>query len=454
MSVFRHSLPEILSPLSVYLVSSFLQIVVMSQTSPTLIMISSPVSPRPLQDLRQRLDPSKDYVGGGEMKPSGHKPSGNNRSDCQWHPTVTLPFLRSTHPLDVSCLPEVLQQVHDFCLQDVDEVVAPLLPLVFIQVKHLRTLISYSSMISDMVITYYLERLSRQYNLHYLSTSFLSILRSQGWNRLKRYFSNHHNKPRGYSRPRISGELAIILPCFVDGCHWVTVVRREVNGQVLFLYADDLNQYTTEQNIKLLLSQHTSPEFYPTTTKWVNCTNYTYRPHSNECGPRSLLAATILALHLNPTSTILLPAMHPNSAQILRSWLSCQILNQEIDTQAINALLEPSQPPIIQRRAISKPADLIQWTTPRHGPPPMVSTTHKPSASSLVMESKKLKSMTKTTKALNPLASPFQPNFQPAILPQRESVVNRVTSIPSMTKLNNKLKAKLKNCTSTLGPAK
>jgi len=190
MSVFRHSLPEILSPLSVYLVSSFLQIVVMSQTSPTLIMISSPVSPRPLQDLRQRLDPSKDYVGGGEMKPSGHKPSGNNRSDCQWHPTVTLPFLRSTHPLDVSCLPEVLQQVHDFCLQDVDEVVAPLLPLVFIQVKHLRTLISYSSMISDMVITYYLERLSRQYNLHYLSTSFLSILRSQGWNRLKRYDMN------------------------------------------------------------------------------------------------------------------------------------------------------------------------------------------------------------------------------------------------------------------------
>jgi hypothetical protein len=90
-----------------------------------------------------------------------------------------------------------LQQVQDFCLQDVDEVVAPLLPLVFIQVKHLRTLISYSSMSSDMVITYYLEKLSRQCNLHYLSTSFLSILRLQGWNRLKRYFSNHHNKLRG-----------------------------------------------------------------------------------------------------------------------------------------------------------------------------------------------------------------------------------------------------------------
>jgi len=197
MSVFWHSLPGILSPLSIYLVSSFLQIVMMSQTSPTLIMITSPVSPRPLQDLCQQLDPSKDNVGGGEMKPSGFKPSSNNRSDCQWRPTVTLSVLISTHPLDVSCLPEVLQQVQDFCLQDVDEVVAPLLPLVFIQVKHLRTLISYSSMSSDMVITYYLEKLSRQCNLHYLSTSFLSILRLQGWNRLKRYFSNHHNKLRG-----------------------------------------------------------------------------------------------------------------------------------------------------------------------------------------------------------------------------------------------------------------
>jgi hypothetical protein len=146
--------------------------------------------------------------------------------------------------------------------------------------------------------------------------------------------------------------------------------------------------------------------------------------------------------------------MHPNLAQILRSWLSCQILNQEIDTQAINALLDASQPPVLQRTAISKPADLIQWTTPRHRLPPMVSTTHKPSARSFVMESKKLKNIPNTTKSLNPLASPFQPNFQPAILPHRESVVHRVASIPSATKLNNKIKAKLNNHTSTIGPAK
>jgi hypothetical protein len=352
--------------------------------------------------------------GGGASKPFSNLIS-RNSSDSQWHPPATLPYSRSTHPLDESCTHEVLHQVHAFCLKDIDEVVAPLLPLIFIQVKHLRTIISYSSMISNMVITYYLEKFTRQYNLHYLSTSFFGILRSQGCDRLKRYFSNHRSRPRTNSRPRISGESAIILPCFIDRCHWVTVVWREVNSQVLFLYADDLNQPVTEQNIKQLLSHNTSSDFYPSTTKWVNCINYTYRPYSNQCGPRSLLAATILALHPDSSSTILLPAMHPNVVQILRSWLCCQILNQEIDTQAIKALLQISLPSTDQRTATSIPADLIQWTIPQTRSSQGSSAEQKPLSGQLVMKFKELHNVkTAAPKPLNPLAPPFKPKSQPA----------------------------------------
>jgi len=183
------------------------------------------------------------------------------------------------------------------------------LPLTFIQVKHLRTIISYSSMISDMVITFYLEQLTRLCNITYLSTSFLSILRTQGWQRLKCYFAGHRNRSRTNFKPRVSGESAVILPCFVDECHWVIIVRREINGRVIFLYADDLNQASTERELKNLISAKTSSTFYPPSTEWIKCINYTYQPHSNECGPRSLLAATILALHPNPSATILLTAM-------------------------------------------------------------------------------------------------------------------------------------------------
>jgi hypothetical protein len=67
----------------------------------------------------------------------------------------------------------------------------------------------------------------------------------------------------------------MILPCFVEGCHWVVVVRREIKEKVLFLYADDLNSITMEANIKELLSTKTSSVFYPSSAKWIKCNNVT-----------------------------------------------------------------------------------------------------------------------------------------------------------------------------------
>jgi hypothetical protein len=213
-------------------------------------------------------------------------------------------------------------------------------------------------------MTLYLEKLTIHYGITYLATSYLYTLKLQGWERLQSYFAGYRNRPRTNSRPCVTGESAIILPCFVEGCHWVIVVRREVEGRVLFLYADDLNSITTEANIKELLSTKTSSAFYPPSTKWIKCKNFTYRPHSNECGPRSLLAATILALHPAPSQDILMPLMHNNLAQIARTWVGSQLLQATFDEATITQFLLPNKlhwPH--QTSAISEPADSIQWTS-------------------------------------------------------------------------------------------
>lgn len=184
---------------------------------------------------------SDTYVGGG-YKPLSHI-SSKSLGSKKWKPTKALPVIRSSHPLDVSCAENTLKAIQAYCNQEADDKIAmhPVHPLIYVQVKHLRSLISHSSMISDVVVTFYLELLTKQYDITYLSTSFLTTLRLQGWDRLQSHFALYRNRPRTNSRPNMTGEPVIILPCFVNGCHWVTVVRREVNGRTLFFYADDLN---------------------------------------------------------------------------------------------------------------------------------------------------------------------------------------------------------------------
>ncbi len=132
-----------------------------------------------------------------------------------------------------------------------------------------------------------------------------------------------------------------------------------MNGQVIFFYADDLNCPSSELLIKGLLS-NTSEEFYPPSALWINCTNYTYRPHSNECGPRTLLALTIMLLHPDPTSSILLPFMHHNIANIARTWVASTLVSghpllPEINPQVDYCIGQTSL------SATSVPAHLITW---------------------------------------------------------------------------------------------
>jgi hypothetical protein len=131
----------------------------------------------------------------------------------------------------------------------------------------------------------------------------------------------------------------------------------------MFLFADDLNSATTEEEIKqLLFTSNTCQSFYPSNAQWISCKNYTYIPHSNECGPRSLIAATIMALHPNPSELILLPTRHPNLAQIARTWVAKSLLTNQIDHSALLPLLAPHhQVPLSVSNAPSQPFHLIPW---------------------------------------------------------------------------------------------
>jgi hypothetical protein len=60
-------------------------------------------------------------------------------------------------------------------------------------------------------------------------------------------------------------------------------------------------------------------------------TSFTYRPHSNECGPRTLLALAVTVCHPDPSASILLPYMDENIAQMSRWRIASSILQERID---------------------------------------------------------------------------------------------------------------------------
>jgi hypothetical protein len=131
---------------------------------------------------------------------------------------------------------------------------------------------------------------------------------------------------RTIHRPMLLGESAMAIPCFVQGNHWVGLVRREVLGKIKFLYADALNNSSVEHQIKALITKGTNKQFCPPSADWITSKNLMYTPHSNECGPRMLIALTIMMMHPSPHNGMLIPYMHPNLAQIARTFVATTIL--------------------------------------------------------------------------------------------------------------------------------
>jgi hypothetical protein len=132
-------------------------------------------------------------------------------------------------------------------------------------------------------------------------------------------------------KPLVSSPI-IVIPIHLNQSHWVILTQRVIGDSTYFLYADDLNSTNNEDTVRNLYSTISSSQFYPHSAIWVHCSSYTYHPHSNECGPRLLLAATIMSLHPNPSRDIILPYMHPNISQISRWWVAYSILSRSIDS--------------------------------------------------------------------------------------------------------------------------
>jgi hypothetical protein len=148
-------------------------------------------------------------------------------------------------------------------------------------------------MTNDSILDTFLAILCSQCNLSYLSAFFVTVLRrDKTWDAVSDWFNVQ--EPPTYSRPNLSSTTPILSPCHVHGLHWVAVVRRIINNSVHLYYANDLNHEETERSIKQLLGSNIR-SFFPTDATWTKCESITYRPHSNECGPRTLMA--LVSIH-------------------------------------------------------------------------------------------------------------------------------------------------------------
>ncbi len=157
------------------------------------------------------------------------------------------------------------------------------------------------------------------------------------------------------------GEPAIAIPCFIHNNHWVALAHREINGRVVFLCTDDLNNPSIAQLVKQIITKETCSQFCPPDATWITCRNYTYTPHTNECGPRMLLALTIFLTHPVPHPDILMPYMHPNLAQITWTHIALTILTGRIIIpSATDSYISV---PGVATRMRSNPASLINWHT-------------------------------------------------------------------------------------------
>jgi hypothetical protein len=287
----------------------------------------------------------------------------SNPSPVTWQPSTNLAVTRTRHPLDTPWQDTDLQLIIDTCQLPQHSVIAysKIKPATYITVKDLHNLIEHNSLTNDDTMALFLELYCSSYNTCFLCPQFLPFLDIEVLRHVKRFFTtNTQSKPRTVHCPRLQGEPSIAIPCFVNNNHWVGLVRREVKGQVIFLYVDDLNNRNTERRVKHLITTKTDRQFCPTSARWIVCKNYTYHPHSNECGPRMLIAITVLMTHQSPHEGILLPYMHPNLAQIARTFVAASLLTgTTITFPQFERSGTDSMSHSIQS---SSPASLIRWT--------------------------------------------------------------------------------------------
>jgi hypothetical protein len=131
-----------------------------------------------------------------------------------------------------------------------------------------------------------------------------------------------------------------MIPIHMHVSHWVALVCCVVSGKVPFLHADDLNITNIEKEIKQTIQNLADSTFYPSSATWIKCKSLTYFLHSNECGPRTMLALYIMSIHTEIHEKRLLLYMYCNLAQFARVWAAYIIIGgtpQDILSQSYQA---------------------------------------------------------------------------------------------------------------------
>jgi hypothetical protein len=284
-----------------------------------------------------------------------------------WRPAVHLPHQRSVHALTDHIQEDTLKQIYDICQLPPSH---PILRTsnnkrIELSVKDLQDVVSYGSEINDTIVIFFLELICHPLNITFLYPDFLPRLRQHGWSDLLRYFANpqRRTKARSIYRPDKAGEPTILIPLHVQNSHWIALARKKIGHRTYFLYSDDMNNTNEEENLRKLIFRHTDQGFCPPDAIWINCSSTYYVDHSNECGPRTLLALYTMATHPHPYKEMLLPLMHQNLAQICRTWIATSLLTGQILDTALTEILRLKN--FTNNRTSntgqSIPTDIINW---------------------------------------------------------------------------------------------
>lgn len=245
--------------------------------------------------------------------------------------TTTLPIQCSSHPLDSSISHQDIYMIQSSFYHASDQGEEQFLsyngnPIPLAHNSSFTDLLTFNSPINDSIIQHVLHILHLSNSSYkYLDTNFSSSLLQKGWYYAYQKFFLHENSSRYAHSTKVKPTLCsdiILIAFFVQASHLVVIVRRFIRGIVHFFYTDDLNSLNTYDLIWSLIStSNTSELFHPSDAVWIKVHAFTYVPHSNECGPRTLLALLTIATHPTPNENILLPFMHSNLAQTCRWWL-------------------------------------------------------------------------------------------------------------------------------------
>jgi hypothetical protein len=277
--------------------------------------------------------------------------------DNLWRPTTILPVEEKlTNDFSSLLHNPLLSSIYYYCQCPKITTILRLKrkPDVHITASDLRDIINHNTPIYHESLILCLEEMCTAYEATYVDPSFIPTLKTQGWQGVaNRFISAARTKidQPHFNHPNIA------IPVHINGDHWIALCRRIINGVVHFIYAYDLNIPRIEMTLKKLLHTGTSTEFYPPNSRWISCHTPIFRPHSNECGPRTMLALAVMISHPAPHPTILHPYMSSNLAQHSRHWMCIVLIMGSVPLLEQKEVTQANHPPAMQ----SIPATLISW---------------------------------------------------------------------------------------------